>query len=451
MDGSRGAIGLMRRSIASVLPVHPGERCTVLASALLFFFLLGGYYMLRPVREAMGIERGWEDLAWLMTATVVAMLLVHPLFAWLVSRADRRLFLPVVYRLIILCLVLFHLALSLSHGTRSLLLGYAFYVWLSVINLFAVSLFWALMADVHGSDGSRRLFALIGAGGTVGALAGAGLTGLLVEGLSIGGWTARLTPDGMLLAAAVMFEVAVRLSRWLARRSAPDAARAARLQPSRRVWEAFPLLRSSVYLRLLVVFMLALTVTATFFYMEQGRIVREVYPDRDSRTQAFASLDFWTNVVTLALQCFVTAHLVRRFGLGLALGVLPAVVIVGLALLWLQPVLALPAFGVLFSIQLARRAVNYAVARPTREMLFAIVNPDARYKAKSLLDTFVYRGGDALGAWIPAVLARLHVPLGAVAIPLAVGWLGLAWMLGRRHARIERGALDDPAARPIAP
>ena len=183
------------------------------------------------------------------------------------------------------------------------------------------------------------------------------------------------------------------------------------------------------------------TITATFLYMEQGRIIDEAITDEAKRTETFALIDLLSNAATLLLQAFLTARLVRWFGVGITLAILPTVVLLGFVGLWLAPVVAM-----IVVFQVARRGLHYAVARPVREMLFAPLGPDAKYKSKAFIDTFIYRGGDQLAAWVPKWLALIAVPLAWVAIPAAFVWAIVGIILARMETRLEPGR--EPRAVP---
>lgn len=450
--------------------VRPGEMGALLWAWAYFFCLLTGYYMLRPVRETMGITGGYDNLPWLMTATLGAMALANPGFAALVSRFPRRRFIPAVYRFAIANILLFFLVLELAPESWRVGVGYAFYVWLSVYNLFAVSVFWAFMADGFSPEQGKRLFGFIGVGGTLGAICGAYTAWELAGAIG---------PVRLLLVSVVLLECAARCVRPLAARferlrsgdrcpacgRAPedvpmdDAARAcpecarrrtggapqarppARREPSRDVLAGLRLLVRSPYLGAICLYMLVFTTTSTLLYMEQGRIVEQFFPDRTARTRAFASLDLWTNVLTLATQVFLTGRVIRWIGLGGALVVLPALSLAGFAAMWAAPALgAAFVFPTLFAFQVLRRGLHYAIDRPSREVLFTVLGADEKYKSKSFIDTFVYRAGDMIGGWAPLGLKWLGVAVGAAAVPLAAAWIAVALVLGRLHRVRERAA-----------
>jgi AAA family ATP:ADP antiporter len=419
-----------------LLDLRRGEGRPLILSAAYFFFLLCSYYMLRPVREAMGIVRGHDTLPWLMTGTMIAMLMVNPLFAAIVSRLPRRRFIPLAYHFFAANMLAFYGLFQLLPMEWRIGLGYAFYIWLSVFNLFVVSIFWALMTDIYGHEQGKRLFGVIGVGGTLGAIVGAEVTRHLVDGIQIGGLIiVRFAPQTMMLVAVVPLELSVVMVRLLmeSRNGArpqhddltvgPPPAR----EPGPGALKGLVLLLRSRYLQLISVYMLAFTITSTLLYLEQARIVSLAHSETSQRAAAFASIDVWANILTLFVQLFITARILRLLGVGGTLLIVPGVTLAGFAALMMNP-----ALGALTLVQSVRRGLHYAFDRPAREVLYTIVTPDERYKAKPIIDTFVYRTGDVLGTWLPTWL-RLTPPI--VAVPVSVLWIATSWGVGVLHRR----------------
>lgn len=458
-SGQQGAEGA-RGVFARLVMVREGEWPAVLLAGGYFFCLLMSYYLVRPVREAMGIQRGYDDLPWLITGTLVAMAAINPVFAWVVSRTPRRVFVPWVYRFFAANLVLFFALFE--WGGAGVWLGYAFYIWLSVFNLFVVSIYWGLLGDLFGPERARRLFGVAAVGGTLGAIAGAAATGALSGGFTVGGWSVKAGPGTLMLLSAGVLEAAVWCAWGLMRRfgvagGADGVARlasAGRQEPGPGVLEGLKKVARSAYLQLIALYVFLYTTTSTFLYIEQGRIVGEVFLTQEARTAAFAWVDLCTNVLTLTVQLFLTGRVMMWIGLRGTLMVLPILTAVGFAMLmgvtWLWSIvavkeflegaglpiiLAAPTYGVLVIFQVLRRGMHYAVDRPARESLYAVMDADAKYKSKPFIDTFVYRGGDLIGGWTPLLLAKLAIPVALVAVPVSIGWAVVGMVLGNRGTK----------------
>lgn len=415
------------RWLRRVVLVERHEIPALLWSFAYFFSLLCGYYVVRPMRDAMGIAAGVEQLHWLFTATFLAMLAAVPLYGWLTSRLPRRRFLPAVYGFFIGNLVLFW-ALLRREGP-DVGAARAFFVWTSVYNLFVVSVFWSFMADLFTTAQAGRLFGFIAAGGTAGALAGPALAA----------WLARaLGPAHLLLVSAAFLGAAIvcvaRLGAWQARQGGADGA--ARRDAAARplgggVLAAIPLVARSPYLLGVALFMLLFTTASTVLYFQQAEIVRGAFAGDAERTALFAAVDLAVNALTLGTQVLLTGRLVRRLGVPGTLALVPALLALGFLALGLVPALA-----VIVAVQVVRRAGDYAVTRPARELLYVVLGREEKYKAKSFVDTVVYRGGDAASAWAYAGLRALGLELATVALvaaPAAGLWAWLAHRLGRRQ------------------
>lgn len=445
---------MLRRTLERLVDFRPGELAPALWSAVYFFCVLAAYYVLRPIRDEMGVEGGVENLAWLFSGTLAVMLFANPAFAALVSRFPRRRFLPATYRFFALALIVFYALLLAFRGQAGVWVGRVFFVWVSVFNLFVVSVFWAFMADVFRPAQGKRLFGFIAVGGTVGAVVGSGLTASLV---------AVVGRVNLLLVSVVFLEVAVRAMRQVARRVEPGAgagpvaeggvgsvgpapatvpgAEGGR-EPERPIggdlWAGITHVVRSPYLLGIVGYMLLYTVTATFLYFQQATIAESTFADRAVRTAFFAHVDLAVNVLTMLTQLFLTGRILKLLGVALTLTLLPLACVVGFGTLGLAPLL-----GVVVVFQVVRRAGNFAVARPTRELLYTVVPREDKYKAKSFIDTFVYRVGDQVGAWSYTVLgwAGLGVSgVAVVAVPLALAWVLLGGWLGGRQQAMARSA-----------
>ena len=418
------------RVLQRVVAVRPEEARVVWWCWLYIFAVLSSYYIMRPMREQMGVAGGVNNLQWLFTGTLAGMLLLNLPFAWLVKKLPRRRFIPLTYRFFAANILLFAAALHFADPAQTVWIGRAFFIWVSVYNLFVVSVFWQLNVDIFSPEQGKRLFGFIAAGATIGAISGSALTASLARAVS---------PTLLLLGAAILLEVAVfsvgrlaRLSPTLHRQPASGSEAAREDRPiGGSVLAGITHAMRSPYLLGVSAFMLLFAITATFLYFQQAGIVSHSFPDRGAQTAFFATVDLVVNCLTLLVQLFFTGRIVILLGVGVALALLPALTMVGFGVLAFAPSL-----GTIAVFQVLRRAGDYAIARPTREILFTVVPREDRYKAKSFIDTFVYRLGDQVGAWGVAGLRALGAgvtELALVAIPIALLWLVNALWLGRRQ------------------
>ena len=406
--------------------VKDEEVGAVLLSFVYFFTLMCGYAILKPLRDEMATAGGVKNVSWLFTATFVVMLVAVPAFSALVARWPRQKVIPFVYRFFLLNLLGFFAVLKL--GVEREWVGRAFFVWVSVYNLFVVSVFWSFMADLFASEQGRRLFGFIAGGGTVGMLVGPFLVQHLAEPLGA---------TNLMLFTAVLLEVSAQCVRLLSRRALlvqPRAA-AAEAPVGGGVFDGLRLLFSSPLLLGLALQMLLYAATSTFLYNQQAHIVASVASGANARTAAFANIDFWVQALTLGLQVLVTGRLLSRFGLGVALAVAPLLTALGFLGLALVPTMLM-----LIGFRSLRSATHYAFERPGRELLFTSVDREAKYKSKGFIDTVVYRGSDSVSAWMYTGLDKLGLgssALALVAVPVAGLWLAVSLWLSRlaRHQR----------------
>jgi AAA family ATP:ADP antiporter len=419
------------------LQVRREERAPLALAFAYFFFVFASYYILRPIRDALGVAGGVDNLPWLFTGTLLATLLVTPLFSALVAKLPRRRFVAWAYRVLMLCLLGFWAALTGLSEEAQVWVGRGFFIWVSVFNLFVVSLFWAVMADCFRGDQAKRLFAMIAAGGTVGGLVGGAITRGLVD---------LLGTAALLLVSIALLEAGLRCMYALSRRVATASSEQAKADSEvigGKLTAGYTSVLKSPYLLGVCGYMLLYTLGSTFLYFLQAEIVAGAFADRESRVAYFAQVDMLVNALTLFIQLGLAAHIVRRLGVGWTLALLPLVSIVGFTALGLAPVV----FGVLV-FQVARRTANFALARPAREMLYVPLSREDKYKAKNFIDVFVYRAGDQIGAWSSAAIGALGLGIAGLAwaaAPLSAVWLLLALWLGRRQATLQKTA-DDSAA-----
>jgi ATP:ADP antiporter, AAA family len=417
----------LHRLLRRVIEVRPAEVSALGWSWLYIFAVLSSYYIMRPIRDQMGVAGGVDNLQWLFLGTLTAMLLLNVPFWYLVKTLPRAQFIAITYRFFAANILLFAVALYWADAQQIVWVGRAFFVWISVFNLFIVSVFWQLMVDIFSSEDGKRLFGFIAAGATIGAIVGSGVTASL----------ARHVPVALLLVgAALLLEIAVfgvrRLSRQSAKLHTRPAEQAAETPIGGDVLAGITHPFKSSYLMNVSAFLLLFAITSTFLYFQQAGIVSRSFHDRGAQTAFFASIDLAVNVLTLLVQLFLTGRIVRSFGVGPTLAFLPALTIVGFGVLAL-----LPGIASLMTFQVLRRSSDYAIARPTREVLYTVVPREDRYKAKSFIDTVVYRAGDQVGAWSFTLLSsRLGMgakEIGLAAVILSAIWLANGLWLGRKQ------------------
>lgn len=454
---------LVQRSVE----LREGEGAALVWSFTYYFCLLCAYYILRPIRDEMGIAGGVDNLAWLFTGTLAGMMLLHPVFTSLVKRLPRNRFVPLTYRFFIANLIIFFVVFRLIPEENSVWIGRIFFIWVSVFNLFVISVFWSFMTDIYRPAQSKRLFGMLAVGGTVGAITGSSITSALV---------AALGPINLLLISAVLLEVAARVSGALEKaepqlavaglrdemeggdrdiiRSDATAVKATANEPTAAqtsdtanaverkkqevigggVWEGIADVLRSPYLIGIAVLMLLFTITSTYLYFMQAEIIAGASDDSSVRTQVLANIDLIVNIITLVTQLFLTGRILRWFGVGVALAFLPVVSLLGFGIMTVAPTLA-----VLIVFQILRRAGNYAIQRPAREVLYTVLPRSEKYKAKNFNDTFVYRVGDQVGAWSYTAMGWMGLGVSGLAmtmVPTSFVWLVLVLWLGRRYRAV---------------
>lgn len=415
---------LIQRTISEVSGAEPKEARALVWGFGWFFCLLLGYFILRPIREALGVEQGVDGLKWLFTATFLGMLVAVPLYSALVGRMGRRRLVPFAYRFFGLNLLLFWVALSAGGASRELAAN-SFFVWVSIFNLFAVSIFWSFQADLFSSAQGKRLFGFLAAGGTLGAICGS------LIAAELGG---VIGTTNLLLIPAALLEVALFCVRRLDTLGA--ALNADANQPSTEgtgggLLDGFFATFRSPYLLAIAAYMFCNALLGTTVYFQQAEIVKESILDEAERLAFFARVNLWVQLATVVIQVFITARLLKVFGVAAVLCVLPCVYALGVGALGFVPTLA-----VLAIVDVIRRACTYAISGPSREVLFTSVSRSEKYKAKSFIDTAVFRGGDALAGHAFNALRGAGVVgvwLAAVMIPIAGVWAWIGHKAGRMH------------------
>ena len=358
------------------------------------------------------------------------MLAANPLFGWAVKRWPRERFIALTYRFFMLNLVAFMALLAFAAPDQRVWIGRAFFIWVSVFNLFVVSVFWSFIVDVFDAEQGRRLFGFLAAGATLGGLAGSAVASGFVE---------ELGQHWLLLASIALLEVAVFASRRLGAVCTTFSRARGTDDPEKPVGggvlAGLTHTFRSPYLLGIAGFMLLYTLTSTFLYFQLATIAEQHFPDRAARTAFFADIDFWVNTVTIVCQVLLTGRLMGRRGVVLTLDALPLLSVAGFGALAFAPTVA-----VFVVVQVLRRVSNFALARPAREVLYSAVPREDRYKAKNFIDTVVYRSGDQIASWSYAGLTALGLGLTAISllsVPLSLIWLAMSVWLGRRQGRME--------------
>jgi AAA family ATP:ADP antiporter len=439
----------MSQLLRRLVVLQPGEAPALLASFATLLCTFSSYTILRPVRDALGITSGLEKIPYLFWGVFVVMLLLQPVYGWLTSRYPRTVFLPWVYGFFAVNLVGFYVWFRLESDHTWIARTY--FVWVSVFNLFVVAAFWSLMADVFTREQAGRVFGFIWAGASTGGLIGP----LVAHELAVPLGAINLLPiSAVLLLLSLVFMS--RIIRWQRRAAAAAevgttaggaGGGGAEKALGGSIFAAFTDVVRSPYLLGIGVFVLLMTWVSTFLYLEQQAFVAKVFTSADQRTRFFAGIDFWVQAASLTIQLLLFGRLFKWVGIRAMLAAVPLIMTVGYTIFALAP-----SFMLLVVVYAVRRVGDYALTRPCRDALFTVVSREDKYKAKSLIDTFIYRGGDATSGTLYQALTG---PLGAG--PSAVGWFGaaisalwtlLALALGR--AQEERGRAVDSAAAPAA-
>lgn len=417
----------VEKVLARFVTIQSGEMRASLMACLYFFFLLASYFILRSIRDAIGVQAGVTRLPDLFLYTFFATLLLNPLFSTIVSKLPVRRFIPIVYRMFGACLFGFAAVLQWMPAADIGWMVPVFWVWAAVFSLFVPSVFWGFMSDTFTSEQSKRLYGFIGVGGTLGALAGSGITWLLANHVGI---------PVLLITSAVMLELGVQVVRVFPQsfRSETREREGTKAAIGGHSLAGFTHVLRSPYLLMICLYMLLYTIGTTVLYMQQAEMVKEAFDTQEGRTAFLAKIDFAVQVLTILAQLFITGRVIKWLGVGVTLAVLPVMSIVGFAALGLWKSITL---FVVFST--LRRAGNNAFASPGREVLYTVVTPEDKYKAKNLIDTFVYRTGDQIGARSFANLAQSGFTIPAIsyiAAGMSALWLASSFWLGYRHTRL---------------
>ncbi len=430
--------GPLSKILALVADIEPREINAVLISFVYFFFLMASYFILRPLRDTMGTVYGVAHLQELFTGTFVLSFLVAPLYAGLASRIRLASFLPWVYGFIALTMVAFFLLFQRYADNRWI--AAAFYVWCSTYNLLTISVFWSMMADIFSTTQAKRLFGFIAAGGTVGTISAPAFITFFVQ--IVGANTLLLISAAGFAVTALM----VRLLETEKRKLVAVDEEAQKTSLDKKLggnpFDGFILLFRSRYLLMIALFLLLMTWVSTVVYFQLQDIITKDFASRAARTQAFATIDLATNSIAVLIQLFGTGRFIKRFGVTTGLMLNPVIMVVAFVAVAFFPVLL-----VLGSIQVTRRFAEYAIAKPSRDMLYTVVDQQAKYKAKNVIETVVYRFGDLTSAWLSsAVLPYGIAGLAVFGMVISAAWFPIAWILGRRYENVRDGQLAaEPA------
>jgi ATP:ADP antiporter, AAA family len=408
--------------------VEPYEVRAVVLSMLYFFFLFGSYSVVKPVRDAMGTVYGVSHLQELFTATFIASFVFAPLYSGLASRLRLSTFLPWVYGFVAVTILLFY-ALFVSGKYQDRWIAAGFYVWVSTFNMLIISVFWTFMADIFSRTQAKRLFGFVAAGGTIGGIVGPAIATFLAT---------RIGNNNLVLISAAGFGMTAILVRMLAAEKQKLLAEGVEAQPTSlehrlkgNPFDGFRLLLQSRYLLLLAAFLLLMTWISTIVYFQLGDLITKAFPSREARTQAYGMIDLTVNSFAVLIQLFGTGRIIARFGVNIGLLLNPIIMVVAFLAIAFSPVLV-----VLCGVQIVRRVAEYAVAKPTREMLFTVVDQESRYKAKNVIDTVVYRFGDFSSAWVSAAILPYGMAGLAIFGAIVSGiWFPIAYQLGKRYER----------------
>lgn len=413
----------------------------VVMSFVFFFFALSGWFVVRPMRDTVAASIGSTALSVMWIGTLTTMIIANVIFSAVVVRLPPRKIIPYAYHAIVVSLVVFYGIFlkfgSLDNSSTSLFVGKAFYVWTSVFNLFVTSLFWSFMADAFQPGQAKRLYGFIGVGGTLGSIAGSAMTSGLARALG---------SANLLLVSCLLLEIAVLVVMRFPRDSR-GVEEDGTTQPQAlggSAWSGITNVLRNPYLSAVAVFLALFTVGSTFLYFQQSEIIRTSFTDQTRKTEVLADIELAVQVSTVLAQIFLTGRVIKWFGIVAALAFLPVVSMIGFGALG-----AVPTFTAVAAFVIVRRAGNFAFTNPSMEALFTVVSREDKYKAKSFIETFVYRGGDQLGAWIFAGLVAAGIAMTTIAwmaVPISAIWLVLAVWIARRYESLAKR--DQPAGQP---
>lgn len=413
--------------------VNPGEIKALFISCLYFYLVLCAYYIFRPIRNEMTIAIGLEYIQWLLMLSMLVLFAVMPIFGWITGKFKTRQFMGYCTLFFASNLVIFSFLFNVEQ--RPVWVSSTFFVWVNVFNMFIVSLFWSFMNDVYSRTQSKRLFAFIASGGTLGALTGPVLHRFLVDDLGLA---------ALLLISAVILASSVFCINWLIKWEntefdpedvdhTPHTVKDESLRGS--IWDGLMLIIKSPYLMGICAFVALYAISLTFVMIYQAELIEATYPDPIERTKIFSMIDFASTAIALVLQILVTSNLIRWIGFRATFLLIPLGITIGFTFIAAYPVLLVTMVMTVF-----RRAGDYAIMKPAREMLFSVVSREEKYRSKNFIDTAILRTGDTTGAWLLAGARALGAS--ATAIPLigvgmGIAWCSVAYWLGTQYNRLS--------------
>lgn len=422
-------------NLMTFLGIRRHELPAVSWSFAYFFCILSAYYMLRPIRDAMAIVSGVSTIALLFTGTFTVMLIVAPIFGWIASRYPRKQFLPWIYYFFAANILIFYAVFTYAdnQGLDPIWISRSFFVWVSVFNLFVVTVFWSFMADIYSREQSRRLFGIISAGGSIGAFLGPLVTGVLVMPVGY----RNLLPLSALLLLGGVFCI-YRLRYWVRHhdhKEAPDSIESGKALGG-GVLEGARLVFAKPYFRMIAIAMILANFVGVFAYTYMAELVSITFDNTDRHTQIFARIDAAISALSFFAQLILVRHAVRKFGIGTTLMLLPIVSAIGFALLAIHP-----AFVIMAGLQIFRRSLTFGFSKPTSDMLYVVVSAKEKYKVKNFIDTAIYRSGDVIAAWLIRFMSGIGITgIAIVCIPVAIVWAALTHRIGRTYLRLDNSS-----------
>ncbi len=419
----------IRNFLKSALGVEANEVKATLSAFLFVVILMSAHYILRPVRDAMASDWSDAEVSWLWTLNFFISTVVVAVYGMAVSRFRFQFLVPTMYGFFALTFVIFYVVASYS-GDRTLI-DKSFYVWVSVFSLFHISIFWSFMSDLFNKEQAGRLFGIIAAGASVGGLIGPSIPSFFSESLGT---------DNLMLIASVMLLISMPIIIYLQSLKLSNLhnvdlnANAASATIGGNPFAGFKLFFSNPYLLGIGLFIFLYTGISSFVYFELKNLLAEL--SRTERTAVWAQMDLAANTLSIAMGLFATGRIMGKFGMPVTIALVPVLICIGLIVIAISPLVA-----VVVGLQIIRRAGNYAITRPAREMLFTRVDRETRFKAKPVIDIVAYRGGDTIMAWLFTGLTQgLGLGLAAVAIVgagIAALWAIVGIYLGRWFERDE--------------